>query len=280
MKNYQHLLINKAVSIRDSNLDDLKNSIFSTTVSLPSVSYEEFCTAIHHWLTNNTGNTLTGLDAYYREVCVGVTDFINNIIMKYGIDNLQVFENDYTYYSRLSPNKLWATVGNLKPNLPLIVALPFPGEGNVRPDMQQILNEALEKNIPVYIDAAWMSCADGIEFDFDHPAIQSVAFSLSKGLSLDWNRIGIRYSRSIDSTDAITIANKFETINSIDISVGMLYMKNFSQSYLWSKYRDLYHNACKAFLLKPTKCIHMAKHFNTGQPYSFRDVFLAYEKDQ
>jgi hypothetical protein len=146
--------------------------------------------------------------------------------------------------------------------------------------MQQILNEALEKNISVYIDAAWMSCADGIEFSFDHPAIQSVAFSLSKGLALDWNRVGVRYSRSIDSSDAITISNKFKTINSIDISVGVLYMDKFSQSYLWTKYGNLYHSACKAFLLRPTKCIHMAKHFNTGQPYSFRDVFLAYEKDQ
>lgn len=277
MKQFRHLLQNRAVAVEDSELNKLKTNIFSGAVCLPDVGYQEFCNKIHHWLTNNTNNTLSGLDVYQAEVCVGVTDFINNLIMKHGIENLQIFEHDYTYYSRLQPGKSWATVGNLTPKVPLIIALPFPGEGDIHHNMYSILDEALEKNIPVHIDAAWMSCAENIVFDFDHPAIESVAFSLSKGLALSWNRIGVRYSRCIDNTDSITIANKYRTINRVDVSVGSLYIDRFPQSYLWNKYRDLYHTACKEFLLRPTKCINMAKHFNTGAPYSFVDIFLEYE---
>jgi hypothetical protein len=280
LKQYRALILDKAVSLADPELTKLKNNIFSSKLSLPNTSYEEFINAMHQWITSNSGNLLTGLDVYQREVCVGVTDFINNLIMRHGIDNLQIFEHDYTYYRRLSPSKSWATVGNLIPNKPLLIALPFPGEGDVHLDMKKILNEALEKNIPVHIDASWMSSANNIQFDFDHPAIESVAFSLSKGLALDWNRIGIRYSKHIDDTDSITIANKFGTVNSIDISVGMLYINDFPQSYLWDKYGSLYYEACRTFLLKPTKCIHMAKHFNTGAPYSFKNVFLACGENQ
>jgi hypothetical protein len=277
MKQYQHLLLDKAAPINDSKLSSLKNKIFSAAVVLPMVGYQEFCNTMHHWLTHNTANTITGLDGFAQEVCVGVTDFINNLVMQHGIDNIQIFEHDYTYYRRLLPNKVWATVGDLIPNKPLLIAMPFPGNGDVHWNMQQILNEALEKNIPVHIDGAWISSAKDIVFDFGHPAIKSVAFSLSKGLALDWNRIGVRYSRCVDDTDSITIANRFNTINSIDLSVGMLFMQQFAQSYLWDKYGTLYNDACKAFLLKPTKCIHMATHFNTGKPHSFRDVFDAVE---
>ena len=280
LKQYKELIVNRAASLDHPEFKRLKNDIFSSKLSLPETSYEEFSDAMHQWITSNSGNLLTGLDAYHREVCVGVTDFIDNLIMKHGIDNLQIFEHDYTYYRRLSPSKTWSTVGNLIPNSPLLIALPFPGEGDIHPDMKKILNEALEKNITVHIDASWMSSANNIQFDFGHPAIESVAFSLSKGLALDWNRIGIRYSKYKDETDSITIANKFGTINSIDVSVGMLYINNFTQSYLWENYGSLYYEACRTFLLKPTKCIHMAKHFNTGKPCSFRDVFLAYKENQ
>jgi hypothetical protein len=277
VKQYRHLLLDKAAPIADSELGNLKNKIFSAEIALPVVSYQEFCDSMHHWLTHNTVNTITGLDVFSQQVCLGVTEFINNLVMQHGIDNIQIFEHDYTYYRRLSPSKCWAKVGNLIPNKPLLIALPFPGAGNIHPDMQTILEEAVEKNIPVHIDGAWVSSARDIVFNFDHPAIQSVAFSLSKGLALDWNRIGIRYSKSIDNTDSITIANQFGTINSVDLSIGMLFMQKFAQSYLWNKYGTLYNNACKAFLLKPTKCIHMATHFNTGKPYSFRDIFCAIE---
>ena len=279
MKQYRHLLLDKAESLNDNLLADLKHKIFSGAVALPDVSYQTFCDTMHHWLTHDTSNVLSGLDQFNREVCVGVTDFINNLIMLHGIDNLQIFEHDYTYYRRLSPDKIWATVGNLIPNKPLVIALPFPGAGDIRADMQQILAEAVEKNIPVHIDCAWLSSAKNIVFDFDHPAIKSVAFSLSKGLALGWNRVGVRYIKHISSTDAITIANKFGTVNTIDLSIGMLFMENFPQSYLWNKYGDLYNEACRTFLVKPTKCIHMAKHFNTGKPCSFRDIFFAMEND-
>lgn len=277
MKQYRHLLLDKAAPIIDSELDKLKNKIFSAEIMLPTVGYQEFCNSMHHWLTHNTDNNLIGLGSFTKEVCVGVTDFINNLVMQHGIDHIQIFEHDYTYYKRLSPSKSWATVGNLIPNKPLLIAMPFPGAGDIHWNMQAILNEALEKNIPVHIDGAWISSAKDIVFDFGHPAIKSVAFSLSKGLALDWNRIGVRYSRCVDDTDSITIANRFGTINIVDLSIGMLFMQQFVQSYLWTKYGTLYNDACKAFLLKPTKCIHMATHFNTGKPYGFRDVFCAIE---
>ena len=60
----------------------------------------------------------------------------------------------------------------------------------------------------IHIDGAWVTCCQDITFNFNHPAIKSFAISLSKGLALGWNRIGIRYSRT-HQTDSIGLMNDF-----------------------------------------------------------------------
>ena len=269
-------LLTKADPMTCSTLTLFREAIMSGDVILPKISYNEFLSAFDYWIANGVNN-LSNLHLYTKEVCVGTTHFIDNLIMQYGLDNIQILEHDYFYYSRLNPKKQWAEVGRLDPNQPLLIAMPFPGYGDVHPLMQDILRECLDKNIAIHIDACWMSSAHNITFDFSHPCIHSVGFSLSKGLDLGWNRIGVRYTKQINSTDSITIANQFCTINQVDISIGYLYMQEFSQNYLWQRYGNTYNKICQQLLLRPTKCIHMARTFDTGKVIGLKNAIHYYD---
>ena len=265
MLQYRKHLLQRAEPMTDSAFENLQQQI-QQGCRLPACSYDNFKQQFHQWIVGNPLNNLQGLEQFQRDICVGTTHFIDCVIMKHGSSNVQILENDYSYYKKLDPQRQWAVPGSLMANQVLLMALPFPGYGDIHPQMTDILDECQEKNIAVYIDGCWMSSARNITFDFRHPAIVAVAFSLSKGLGMAWNRIGVRYSRPGSGADSITVANQTGMINTVDIQIGSLYMHEFQPDYLWQKYAQAYDQLCQALLLRPTKCLHMSRKFDTGEP--------------
>jgi hypothetical protein len=215
--------------------------------------YTDFKKETSDWIFNTQLNSLTGFDSFNRlDITQGCTQFIDTIYMK---GPVQVLQGDYKYHHRLGN---WGrTVGNLSANIPLIIAMPFPSTGSVHTQMEDILNECLDKKIEVHIDGAWISCCRDIDFDFSNDAIRSVGISLSKGLGLGWNRVGLRWTKD-DKTDAITLMNDFRMNLRAVSMIGLHFIRNFPSDYLWTTYGDIYHKVCKDFNLTPTKSIHLA----------------------
>ena len=233
----------------------------------------EFTQLFHAWIMQGTMNKLEGLDDLQtREACVGVTHQIDSLIMRYGEHGLQILEHDYAYYRRLWPHKEWASPGSLIPGKPMIIACPFPGYGRLHPRWNDLIAEASDKDVDLHLDCAWLTSAQGINIDLNHGCIKSVTISLSKGLCLDWNRIGVRYTNKPDPTDPITIANSHEMINKVDMAVGVLFMDSFSADHLWNTWGDAYHRFCKDKRLRPTNCLHMAQELGTNKPVGTQDL--------
>lgn len=256
-------------------VNDIEFVKFKSQLTLQNVNQDQFISQFDNWITNDKLNKLTGFDSFpVRYTCFGVTHFIDNLIMQYG-ENIQILEHDYYYYTRLWPNKSWVTTGNLIPNTPLLMAAPFPGFSILHPHMHVLLEEAKDKNVDVHLDCAWLPASKNIRLDFSHPAIKSFAISLSKGLALDWNRIAVRYSRTENETDAITIANKFNMINEACLSIGYQYMQKFNMNFLWNKHGANYAKICKEFKVIPTSVIHTVKDPKTGKPLGTRDLLLS-----
>lgn len=232
-----------------------------------NISLSIFIDRFHSWISSSTSNGLGILDHMpHREACIGVTHQIDSLIMKYGEHGLQILEHDYAYYRRLWPYKEWAVPGNLIENKPLIIACPFPGYGDVHAEWGNICDECEQKNIEVHLDCAWLTSAKGIRLDLDRQCIRSVTISLSKGLCLDWNRIGVRYSRSKDITDPITIANFHDMINKIDMAIAIRYMDEFDADHLWRSWGNAYMEFCRINRLRPTACIHVAQELGNRRP--------------
>lgn len=216
--------------------------------------YVNFKKEMTDWLLASKLNNLYGFDDYKRlDIINGCTHFIDNIYMQ---GHVQVLRGDYRYHERLGLGYV-KDLGSLVPGIPLIIAMPFPSTGAVHNRMTEILDEAQNKDIDVHVDGAWLTCCRGIDFDVSHPAIKSVGISLSKGLGLGWNRIGLRWTRD-RSSDSISIMNDFHMELRMSSIVGNYILNNVQPDYLWNTHGDLNTKLCKDFNLVPSKAIHLA----------------------
>jgi len=251
------LEVDRPQPLTDSKIEELINNIISKKMKhdITDQIYEDFKIEMCNWLKKSTLNNLVGLDTFNRiDICNGCTQFIDSIYMR---TTPQVFLGDYKYHERLNKNIQYSETGKLKENSPLLIAMPFPLSGSPHSQMSKILDECLEKNIDVYIDGAWITCCRDIEFNFSHPAIKEVAISLSKGLGLGWNRIGLRWTKNIEP-DSISIMNDFHMNNRVLVIIGLYFLRNLPVDYLWKIHENSYYKICSDFNLTPTNAIHLA----------------------
>jgi hypothetical protein len=203
-------------------------------------------------------NSINNLSMAKRiDICLGCTQYIDTLYMRYGPDGLQVLEREYTYHERLNPNIKYKTLDTLEAGMPLIISQPFYN-GSTHIEMKQLLDCCLELDIPVHIDGAWITACKNIIIDFNHPAIVSFAASMSKGYGLSgWNRIGVRWTKET-IVDAITIMNDFQQIPVQDVIVGSTFLDAIPPNYLWKQHGVNYEKICSDFNLTPTDSIHLA----------------------
>lgn len=250
----QALIDNKLEQLAIEVLNGKANKDISDNV------YTVFKDKCQEHILNSKLNKLSGFDKFNRvDIINGCTQFIDNIYMNDSIT--QIIKGDYKYHERLQRCVYFVEEGSLIKGLPLIIAMPFPREGDMHENMLSILDECLEKNIDVHIDGAWITSCKDITFDFSHPSIKSVGISLSKGLGLGWNRIGLRWTRD-PKPDSITIMNDFHMNNRALAIVANYFLEHTEPDYLWNKHRDNYNRVCKDFDLTPTNCIFLAKKDN------------------
>ncbi len=232
----------------------------------PSDNHElndQFKAAFLQWLSNDKLNTIRGISEFQDlDICVGCTQFIDDLYQTWGSDSLMILEGDYKYHWRLNQNIKFHSLSTLVSGKRLLMSMPFPSLGDIHPEMTEILNRCLELGVPVHLDGAWLGCSRNITFDFSHPAIESFAISLSKALGLGGNRVALRFSRQ-RSSGPISIMNDFNMTCQSLSHVGLKFMKEFGANYFWNRYGAAYHKICTDFDLTPTNAIHVAKRGNT-----------------
>jgi len=256
----------------DSSINKLYDRFYQENPVHNENLFEDFKTEFVNWLDQHTMSKLSGYKNFtQQDICVGCTQFIDDLYMRCSTNGIQILENDYKYHWRLNPDIEYVTIDTLDPARELIIAMPFPYYGDVHPKMNQILDRCEELDIPVHIDAAWLSCSRDIEFDFDHPAVKTFCISLSKG-GLGGNRIALRFARNRPD-GAITIMNDFNMNCQSLVWMGIKFMQELGPEYYWREYGAEYDQVCKDFNLQPSKAIHLAT--NNGEPVGVRPVLRA-----
>ena len=271
--NEQWLQQDRPQPMYSSNINKFYDNFYQhNPVHTPDLD-QQFKDTFVKWLGNHKYSSFTGLGAFkHKDIINGCTQFIDDLYQRCG--TLQTFENDYKYHWRLNNDIVYATTDTLDSNKELLISMPFPFYGDVHPNMIEILDTAHEKNIPVHIDGAWISCIRDIEFDFDHPAIQTVGISLSKG-GMGGNRIGLRFARKRPE-GAVTIMNDFNMNSQALVSMGIKFMEELGPEYFWTQYKDHYAKVCEDFDLQPTKAIHLAS--KDGRPVGVRPLLRCLQK--
>lgn len=251
-----YLEIDRPSPLSDNHIESMIQDVLSGQLDrdISNNVYSNFKIEANNYFNNSKLNSLKGLDTFNRiDIINGCTQYIDNLYMQ---GPVQVLRGDYRYHERLNLAYI-KDVGSLIRDIPLIIAMPFPSVGAVNSDMNEILHECTIKNIPVHIDGAWLTCCKDIEFDFTHNTIQSVGISLSKGLGLGWNRIGLRYTRQTN-IDSVTIMNDFNMNLRAVAMIGLHFVRNLPSDYLWNKYCESYYKICRDFSLTPTNSIYLA----------------------
>lgn len=264
--------------LSDKKMQDLSLRVLNGELD-KNVSYEifdEFKQNVENWVKNSKLNFIRGFDSFNRrDIIIGCTQFIDNLYMQ---EPIQVIKGDYKYHERLNHNTEFINnITHLRYKKPLIIAFPFPSTGGPL-DMKTILDICLVEQIPVHIDGAWVTCARGLDLDLSHPAIKSLGISLSKGLGLGWNRIGVRWHKDEDCVDSISIMNDYHMNNSAMVMIGNFYLKNLPSDYLWDTYGNNNKKICDEFSLKQTHSIHLAL-TTDSQPVGLTPLMRYLEND-
>lgn len=269
------LEIHRPQPLSSNDLDNEIQNILTGGIdkTISNSVYATFKQECREWILSSKLNSLHGLsDINHIDICIGCTQFIDNIYMQ---GTVQTIHGDYKYHERLNLSKRVA-LGTIIPNLPLIIAMPFPSIGAEHTQMQRLLDECLSKNVPVFIDAAWYTCCKDINFDLTHPAIDSIGISLSKGLGLGWNRIGLRFSKS-EKSDSISIMNKFDMNNKVLVKIGLHFIRKFEPDYLWNFHKERNAKVCADFGLTPTKSNYLA--LQNGNPVGISPLIRYLENE-
>ena len=266
------LEVDRPQPLIDNKIESITKSISAGNDFTDQV-YVDFKREMTGWLFNSQLNHIVGFDYFNRvDIINGCTQFIDNVYMQ---GQPQVLIGDYRYHARLG--NCWSRPGLLRQGVPLVIAMPFPSTGAVHVNMKEVLDEAQDKGISVHVDGAWFTCCRGINFDLSHPAIESVGMSLSKGLGLGWNRIGLRWTKS-KHPDSITIMNDFHMNNRALSIIGLQFIRNLEPDYLWKTHGDRNTKICRDFNLTPTPCIHLA--LKDNQPVGLSPLIRYLENNE
>ena len=226
----------------DESINDFYADVFKNSPVHRGLLDDDFIESFVKWLKNHKFSNFDGVDQFpVRHVIQGCTQFIDDLYQRCG--DIQTFEKDYKYHWRLNNEINYATIDTLDQNKELLIAMPFP----------------------------WISCIRDINFNFDHPAIQTFGISLSKG-GIGGNRIGVRFARK-KPEGAITIMNDFHMNQQPLLYIGLKFMEDFGPEYFWRKYESKYYKVCEDFDLTPTKTIHLA--IDKDKPVGVRSLLRA-----
>lgn len=210
------------------------------------------------WIQTSTLNSVRGLDSFQRRDLInGTTQTFDEAYMKYSDKRLRVFRGEYRYHMRIAQQ--WAFIEDepLQNGDYLIVSAPFCSTGDVHPQFAAILDSCASFNIPVIVDCAYFGTCENIHINVNHPAIESVSFSLSKGTGMGDVRSGIRYS-NLDDNNPICQQNNYDHSVLFAARVGLYMMQSFSPDFIPLRYSNIQKSVCEKLGLTPTKCMHLA----------------------
>jgi len=254
MKIAEENLTKELHPLHDDFLDNIKNNWFNNKHRY--VNNIECLPMLDQWFKSSKFNDVSQLKSFpFLDITMGNTHFIESFVGKHGYDGFQILNEEYAYYSFMG--KWGVELGQLEKEKPLIITIPHYKWGGIRPEWNELLQECEAKNIDIHIDMAWLTLSKNINIDFSHPCITSVGMSMSK-YSLQWNRIGIRYSKQ-RTMDSITMFNHYyqPNTNGALSSCGAYCVENIPRDYGWNTYKTKNEFICKKLNLHTTNLIHV-----------------------
>lgn len=212
----------------------------------------DFCAKYRAWVESTELNIVSGLDQFpYQQFTQGTTEAIDKFYMRHRDKTIKVLSGEYPYHTKAGYAQ---RIDTLTSKDALIISLPFASTGSQH-RYKELLQEATNLNIPVFVDCAWFGTCYDLRFDFYYPCIEEISFSLSKTFPLAHLRVGCRFTKV---KDGLTLYSDAGYLNWLSQWVGIQFLDHFSPDYIPQKYYKAQQSFCKNLNVTPSNCIQIA----------------------
>ena len=212
-----------------------------------------------NYLANMKLNRIDGLDRFqHRHLINGTTQTFDESYHRYANRRLRFYRGEYAYHRRIVKDWKFIEDAPIAENDYVIVSVPHCTTGDVPVDFYSMLDSCYDLKVPVIVDCAYIGTSVDVDFSVEHPAIESVSFSLTKGTGLGHIRSGVRYS-NIDDDFPIAQQNRYDHTVLGAARIGMYFIDYLgSPDFIPNRYRQHQLSVCADAKLTPTKCMHIA----------------------
>jgi len=248
-------------AIKDNKVINFLNNL---PVNLLSIENDEsitdlFCKNYLRWIFSTTNKKLVGLENFPCYVYShGTTEAFDKFYIKNHNKRFRCFKGEYLYHQlawRNSwPNWSYIEDENLAAGDAVVISIPFSDTGDIHKSHEYLLNQCDNLNIPVLIDCAYFNLSKDIEFNFNHPSITDITFSLSKLFPVGHIRIGLRLTK-VDDDDTLFVYNKISYINRLGAFIGNELVNKFDEDHIVNSYKSKQLELCRLLNIVPSKTI-------------------------
>ncbi|MNT30897.1 hypothetical protein D3C72_1667140 [compost metagenome] len=188
---------------------------------------------------------------------------------------MKVLKGEYPFhrdvFESLGFSWSWLELENLNSSDFVILSVPFSGDGEIHPQLIEILNRCEKLQVPVLIDCAFAGLSDLVLPKIDgFQCVQKICFSLSKIFNLGTLRCGFEFSRY--QKGANYTLTQWDYGQKVAAYVGMQLMKQFPLHFIFTKYRERQIQICQQLKIQPSATVLFGLGDNTWKEFS-RDGF-------
>ncbi len=260
--NLRALVLNRTFAVYDGlffrALKELPWNQWFKEEERPLFCRDRYLERITEWILSSKTNSITGMDRFSRRDLInGTTQSFDDAYYRHRNKRLRFFRGEYAYHRRVFSNWMFLEDAALDKNDFVILSQPFCSTGDTHPQMAELLRDAESIGVPVILDCAYFGTCAGVNFQFDANCIESVSFSLTKGLGLGDIRSGIRFSNLRDPSP-IQQHNDYHHTVLAAARIGLYMMDLFSADHIPTKYREAQRSICDDLGVQPTRCMHLA----------------------
>lgn len=251
--------------LKNSRAEQFITNLFRNLnyADVAKVQAKDFEQAWRGWLTASTYNFILGLDEFKHCVFTpGTTDAFGEFIARHHQRRVRVSKSDFVLTRILARSwniKLeYLEDSALDKDDCLIVSLPFSGNGSTVPDFKNILEQAEQLEVPVFLDAAYFGISHGIVYPLTYKCITDFVTSLSKGLSGQPLRLGVRFTRDPIDDGASAAMIGMDTFDRLGAYLSIQLLNNFSHDWIINHYLPHGRKICLKHNLIPTQVLTLA----------------------
>lgn len=215
----------------------------------------EFTAYFTDWIRACRSTPVLGLDQFTtRYFANGVTQSYDIFFYEHKGRRFRTAIGEYPYVRLSVDNWAFLEDDEIREGDAVALSCPFYAHGGVPHGYQELLDRCRELGVPVFVDAAYFGTCEGVTYDFSHPAIEMLSFSLSKPFCIQSYRAGLLLiKRKLPYLEEIQMAARY--YNRVGAYVGLKLMRRFSADFIPETYRGAYRTVCRELDLLPSHCM-------------------------